>query len=76
VLTAFGATMDGVLLTVLAIWMGLAVPAAVFVAALGRSGLREEQARDRVATRTRPRLHTESVAYPPTEQREGAIPAR
>jgi hypothetical protein len=33
-----------VLLTVLAIWLGLAVPAAVFVAALGRSALREDQA--------------------------------
>ena len=40
--------MDPVLLTVLAIWAALAVVAAVFVAALGRSGLREEQARDRV----------------------------
>ncbi len=36
------------LLTVLAIWVGLAVPAAVFVAALGRGGLREEQARNRI----------------------------
>ena len=32
------------LLTVLAIWLALAVPAAVFVAALGRSALREDEA--------------------------------
>ena len=42
------------LLTVLAIWVGLAVPAALFVAALGRSGHREEEARDRPAAPTRP----------------------
>ena len=46
--------MGRMLLTVLVIWAGLAVPAAVFVAALGRSGLREEQARDRVPTGTGP----------------------
>jgi len=33
------------LLTVIAIWLGLSVPAAIFVAALGRSGLREDEAR-------------------------------
>ena len=31
------------LLTVLAIWLGLAVPAAVLVAAVGRSALREDE---------------------------------
>jgi hypothetical protein len=36
--------MARVLLVVLAIWVGLAVPVAVFVAALGRSALREDQA--------------------------------
>ena len=40
--------MGPMLLTVLAIWAGLAVPAAVFVAALGRSALHEERARDQV----------------------------
>ncbi|MDP5183806.1 hypothetical protein QOZ88_14295 [Blastococcus sp. BMG 814] len=35
------------MLTVLAIWAVVAVLAAVFVAALGRSALHEEQAQDR-----------------------------
>jgi hypothetical protein len=39
--------MGPMVLTVLAIWAGIAVPAAVLVAAIGRSALREEQARDR-----------------------------
>jgi hypothetical protein len=31
-------------ITVLVIWLALSVPVAVFVAALGRSGLREDEA--------------------------------
>jgi hypothetical protein len=43
-----------VLLTVIAIWAGLAVPAAIFVAAIGRSGLREDQALGHVPTSSEP----------------------
>ena len=54
------------ILTVLSIWLGLAVPAAVFVAALGRSALLEDEelghlptpatARDERRELTRPAL--------------------
>ena len=50
------------MLTVLTIWVALAVPASMFVAALGRSGLREEQVRDRVRADARPRAAAEPVA--------------
>jgi hypothetical protein len=41
-LTTAAWTMARVLLTVLAVWTGLAVSTALFVAALGRSALRED----------------------------------
>ena len=42
--------MTHVVITVLVIWLVLSVPVAVFVAALGRSALREDEALDRLAT--------------------------
>ncbi len=38
------------IMSVIAAWAMLALLAAAFVAAVGRSGLREEQARDRLRT--------------------------
>ena len=41
--------MTRMVITVLVIWLALSVLAAVFVAALGRAGLREDEALDRLA---------------------------
>ena len=42
--------MTRMVITVLVIWLALSVPVAVFVAALGRSALREDEALDRRAS--------------------------
>ena len=60
------------ILTVAAIWLGLAVLAAVFVAALGRSALREDEARGLLPTPS-----GSGVARPPEDVSadEGSRPA-
>ena len=41
--------MDGMVITVLVVWLVLSVLAAIFVAALGRAGRHEDEALDRLA---------------------------
>ena len=66
--------MTRMVITVLVIWLALSVPVAVFVAALGRSALREDEALDHLRT-AGPERSASKAAEPVDQGPSASVPA-